>query len=119
MPMQPLEQEDELEAMTSVRRPNAGGRKPWRALALGTLILAGLIFFLTRFNGSDPKPNQIRDPSNGNNNAEEDVANGGTEGRLIEFEISNLDGGTSGTFTVRTRPSWAPIGVERFEVSSS
>ena len=37
------------------------------------------------------------------------------EGRLIKFEVENLDGGSSGTFTVRTRPDWAPRGVERFE----
>lgn len=37
------------------------------------------------------------------------------EGRLIKFEVENLDGGDSGTFTVRTRPDWAPKGVQRFE----
>lgn len=37
------------------------------------------------------------------------------EGRLIKFEVENLDGGNSGTFTVRTRPDWAPKGVQRFE----
>lgn len=42
---------------------------------------------------------------------------GGEEGRLIEFEISNLDGemGKTGTFTVKTHPEWAPIGVKHFE----
>ena len=37
------------------------------------------------------------------------------EGRLIKFEVQNLDGGDSGSFTVRTRPDWAPKGVQRFE----
>ncbi len=42
-------------------------------------------------------------------------------GRLIEFTVNNLDGeeGKSGTFVVKTRPDWAPIGAERFEVSNS
>lgn len=45
--------------------------------------------------------------------AEDDVE----EGRLIEFQVSNLDGveGNTGTFVIRTRPSWAPKGVQRFE----
>lgn len=40
------------------------------------------------------------------------------EGRLIQFEVANLDGieGNTGTFTIRTKPSWAPKGVQRFEV---
>jgi len=38
------------------------------------------------------------------------------EGRLIEFRVSNLDGDPStGSFKIRTRPSWAPLGVARFE----
>ena len=40
----------------------------------------------------------------------EDTAEGG--GRLIEFEVAGLDGGGSGKFIVKTRPDWAPIGVE-------
>jgi hypothetical protein len=40
------------------------------------------------------------------------------EGRLIEFEVANLDGveGETGKFVIQTRPSWAPIGAKRFEV---
>eukprot|EP00565_Helicotheca_tamesis_P005376 CAMPEP_0185734892 /NCGR_PEP_ID=MMETSP1171-20130828/23750_1 /TAXON_ID=374046 /ORGANISM="Helicotheca tamensis, Strain CCMP826" /LENGTH=269 /DNA_ID=CAMNT_0028405021 /DNA_START=56 /DNA_END=865 /DNA_ORIENTATION=+ len=39
------------------------------------------------------------------------------EGRLIEFEVANLDGeeGKTGTFVIRTKPSWAPKGAKRFE----
>lgn len=39
------------------------------------------------------------------------------EGRLIRFTVSNLDGeeGIVGTFTIRTRPSWSPLGAARLE----
>uniref|UniRef100_A0A7S2MP51 Peptidyl-prolyl cis-trans isomerase n=1 Tax=Helicotheca tamesis TaxID=374047 RepID=A0A7S2MP51_9STRA len=39
-------------------------------------------------------------------------------GKLIRFDVGMLDGEdlpTTGSFVVRTRPDWAPIGVERFE----
>jgi len=38
-------------------------------------------------------------------------------GKLLEFTVNNLDGeeGKTGSFVVRTRPDWAPIGAERFE----
>jgi len=46
------------------------------------------------------------------------VANADDEvpGKLIEFTVNNLDGeeGKTGTFVVKTRPDWAPIGEERF-----
>ena len=38
-----------------------------------------------------------------------------SEGNLIEFTIGNLDGGEEGTILIQTRPSWAPLGVQRFE----
>jgi len=39
------------------------------------------------------------------------------EGRKIEFTVQNLDGleGLSGTFVIQMRPTWAPIGAQRFE----
>lgn len=41
------------------------------------------------------------------------------EGRLIQFDVANLDGveGNTGSFTVQTYPSWAPRGAQRFEAS--
>ena len=39
------------------------------------------------------------------------------EGRLIEFMVENLGGeaGQTGRVVIRTKPSWAPNGVTRFE----
>jgi peptidyl-prolyl cis-trans isomerase A (cyclophilin A) len=39
------------------------------------------------------------------------------EGRLIEFTVGNVNGeaGKEGKFVVQTNPSWAPLGVQRFE----
>mmetsp|Transcript_31801 Transcript_31801/g.46902 ORF Transcript_31801/g.46902 Transcript_31801/m.46902 type:complete len:246 (+) Transcript_31801:298-1035(+) len=36
------------------------------------------------------------------------------EGRLFTFELGNLKGETTGSFMIRTRPSWAPLGVMQF-----
>lgn len=36
------------------------------------------------------------------------------EGRVFTFELGNLKGATTGSFTIRTRPSWAPLGVIQF-----
>ena len=55
--------------------------------------------FATTFNGIDAA-------------VAEDASDGG---RLIEFEVSNLDGGGSGKFVIKTRPDWAPKGAQRFE----
>jgi len=57
----------------------------------------------------------------GNNENRDELRKGKKKdkGRLILFEVENLDGSTgngmTGQFTVRTRPDWAPIGVERVE----
>lgn len=39
---------------------------------------------------------------------------GSEEGRLFTFELASLKTGAKGSITIRTRPSWAPIGVGRF-----
>ena len=38
-------------------------------------------------------------------------AEGEEEGRLIEFNVENLEDGGSGKIVIRTKPSWAPNGV--------
>ena len=46
------------------------------------------------------------------------VAEEQVEGRLIQFDVANLDGveGNTGSFTIQLHPSWALRGSERFEV---
>mmetsp|Transcript_151764 Transcript_151764/g.486950 ORF Transcript_151764/g.486950 Transcript_151764/m.486950 type:complete len:300 (+) Transcript_151764:93-992(+) len=37
------------------------------------------------------------------------------EGELkVKFEVANLDGGSTGSFTVLVHPDWAPVGAQRF-----
>ena len=41
-----------------------------------------------------------------------------TTGKIVEIQISNVDGepGKTGTIKLQLRPEWAPRGVARFEV---
>lgn len=36
-------------------------------------------------------------------------------GRIVEIQVSNLDGGESGVIKIQMKPDWAPRGVARFE----
>mmetsp|Transcript_30996 Transcript_30996/g.73031 ORF Transcript_30996/g.73031 Transcript_30996/m.73031 type:complete len:277 (-) Transcript_30996:94-924(-) len=44
---------------------------------------------------------------------ETDTASSG--GKIVEIQVSNLDGGESGTIKIQMKPDWAPRGVARFE----
>lgn len=68
--------------------------------------------------GDHPKVAQVRSSSSNTDAGAVAADDGGGEpgSRLISFELGNLNGkeGESGTVTIRTMPSWAPIGVEQF-----
>jgi len=55
-----------------------------------------------------------KDGTNGNENGSHDKTE--EEGRLISFEVANLNGRSdqTGTVIIQTKPKWAPIGVKRF-----
>lgn len=38
-----------------------------------------------------------------------------TAGNIVEIQVENLDGGSSGTIKIQLKPDWAPRGVARFE----
>jgi len=69
----------------------------------------------------DDGDNKANGNYSGNNENRDELSKGKEKdiGRMILFEVENLDGSTrngiTGHFTVQTRPDWAPIGVERFE----
>lgn len=69
----------------------------------------------------DDGDNKANGDYSGNNENRDELSKGKEKdkGRMILFEVENLDGSTrngiTGHFTVQTRPDWAPIGVERFE----
>jgi Cyclophilin type peptidyl-prolyl cis-trans isomerase/CLD len=65
----------------------------------------------SRGNMTSPQSPQIRSPSV----SDEKEGEIPEEGRLFIFNLANLKEGATGEITIRTRPSWAPKGVEQFE----
>lgn len=86
-------------------------RKRRRAIIAMILLLLGAMFAAAYLRGKNYQSKKEL-----SNKVHGDVDDG-DEGRLIKFYVENVDGieGHSGEFVVRTRPSWAPIGVQRFE----
>ena len=124
--------EIEYDMTTIARRQQQyrDGRKwPWIMLAI---IMIGIAAFFV-FSPSNTS-GQIRGDSNNNNNNKDAAVEKDTTdqqdmepqeissgGREITFELSYLDGeegdAHSDKIVIRTRPEWAPLGVEQFHVS--
>jgi len=93
--------------MATVRRDRGSGTKKWAVLgSLVAILLIGA--FLFRENILAP----LSSPSRGGAPTATATASG--EGRTVTFELAALRGGGTGSVTIRTRPSWAPLGVARF-----
>jgi hypothetical protein len=108
--------------MTSIQRKdrNEFRQQLWKKVLLAVGIIAMLIVLLfqifggrdTHTNVASPQLPELRSPSK--SEAKETVT-AVDEGRLFVFNLSNLKEGATGEITIRTRPSWAPKGVEQFE----
>lgn len=62
----------------------------------------------------DFRPVQAQDALADAKDLKLDSAKTQEEGRLIEFDLASLKDGATGTVVIRTKPSWAPLGVEHF-----
>lgn len=78
---------------------NESSRRDWMAKSSGAAILTS---------------STLLNPFLSNDHS---IASAADEGKLIEFQVDNLNGvaGKTGKFVVKTRPDWAPLGVAQFE----
>uniref|UniRef100_A0A7R9VVS6 peptidylprolyl isomerase n=1 Tax=Pseudictyota dubia TaxID=2749911 RepID=A0A7R9VVS6_9STRA len=108
-------------------------KKKRRAIVSMILMIVVAMFVAVYWRGKNYQSNKVTPSSVGKNHQSsknapssgESLAGNGShkddkeenEGRLIKFYVDNLDGveGNAGEFVIMTRPSWAPIGVQRFE----
>jgi hypothetical protein len=105
--------------MTTIKKGSKSGQQSYVQIAVvvAILIIATVGFYSTTGGeaASAPKIAQVRSASKP---METVVAAAGgdavDEGRLITFDLGTLKDGASGTITIQTRPSWAPIGVAQF-----
>ena len=81
------------------------------AVVVLVLVAVGIFTLTGGDNDAAPKTPQVRSQEVQLTHQEADTTE---EGRLFTFELGNLKDGTTGTVTIRTRPSWAPIGVDQF-----
>lgn len=54
------------------------------------------------------------DESNADNGEAEEKKTENEEGRIFTLDLAGLNGGKTGKVVIRTKPSWAPLGVEHF-----
>eukprot|EP00588_Corethron_pennatum_P026567 CAMPEP_0194309340 /NCGR_PEP_ID=MMETSP0171-20130528/6314_1 /TAXON_ID=218684 /ORGANISM="Corethron pennatum, Strain L29A3" /LENGTH=249 /DNA_ID=CAMNT_0039062467 /DNA_START=10 /DNA_END=759 /DNA_ORIENTATION=- len=111
--------------MTRVRLDKGRDGVSYKWFAFGSIAAALLICALFFTDATLPSKSTIRSSVLDNGKASAaavtsaaksgaSVPQSATEGRRITFELASLKGGGTGTLTIQTRPSWAPLGVAQF-----
>lgn len=115
-------EEEPLYEMTKIRKPPRASNT-WKYASVALLLLVAFLVAMlvsdSPFGSHSPKANSLRSPSGGQDVVEKIPPGTLSEGeRLFRFEVGSLDGevGNSGSVVIRTRPSWAPLGVKQFHV---
>jgi cyclophilin family peptidyl-prolyl cis-trans isomerase len=111
--------QDKMTTIRKSRREEERRRSvlKWMWLVLVAVAVLLTVLVVVRLNNNNksslPAKPQVRTPVIDTQETEEYTAEEG--GRIFQLELGKIDGDSSGgTVILRTKPSWAPLGVEQF-----